>query len=157
MTDETQLKCLLLPLQGTQRLVVPNKLVAEVVLDLQIEKSPDIKPKWMSGTIPWQGRNVPLISYEILCNMGTPAEPSAPQHSRCVVLHALQYRDNTPFFALTIAGVPSFEFLDNSNTTESFEQRVESPFVAKNIYINGLSGIIPNIDAISELLISRGV
>ena len=156
MSDETQLKCLLLPLQGTHRLVVPNTLVAEVLLDLQVEKSTDISPKWMSGTISWQGRDIPLISYETLCNMDTP-DPASLQQGRCVVLHALQYRDNTPFFAVTIAGVPSFEFLDNSNLSESFEQRVESAFVAKNIYINGLFGIIPDIDAISELLVSRGV
>lgn len=156
MADETQLKCLLLPLQGVRRLVVPNALVAEVLIDSQIEKSADIRPKWMSGTISWQGRDIPLISYEALCNIDSP-EPDVLQQGRCVVLHTLQYRDNTPFFAVTIAGVPSFEFIDNSNLSESFEKRVESAFVAKNVYINGLFGIIPDIDAISELLVSRGV
>ena len=151
--ETTQIKCLLLPLANQTKLVIPNNLVAEILFDQTAQQSADIKPSWMIGHISWRGQNLPLLSFEELCNITCGSAPNTTGH--CVVLHSLKHREELPFFAIRISSVPSFEYLDESSLSEAFENRVESPFVEDNVYINGLTSIIPNLDAIADLLATR--
>jgi chemosensory pili system protein ChpC len=92
---------LLVPL-GHARLLVPRTCVAEIIA-YQAPAAAANAPAWYLGTISWNGRNVPLASFEGLCGQPTPA---ASGRSRIVVLHALGERLDAGAHALVSQGFP---------------------------------------------------
>jgi chemosensory pili system protein ChpC len=78
-----ELYSLLVPLAGA-RLIVPRVCVAEVTGVGQLRLLED-DPAWLVGTVSWQGREVPLVSFEALCG-GPP--PELGSRARGVIFHA---------------------------------------------------------------------
>ena len=60
-------------------------------------------PPWYLGVVQWNGRPVPLISFEGLCRHPTPAVSS---RSRLVVMHAIGERVDAGAYALVSQGFP---------------------------------------------------
>ncbi|HEX6260022.1 MAG TPA: chemotaxis protein CheW, partial [Woeseiaceae bacterium] len=60
--ETEELYSLLVPLAG-DRLIVPRACVAEVVRFTKPEQSPGSET-WMLGTVNWNGRALPVISFE---------------------------------------------------------------------------------------------
>jgi chemosensory pili system protein ChpC len=75
---------LLVPLvEGT--LIIPRACVAEVI-GFQAPSELPGAASWCIGTVLWNGRSVPLVSFEGACGMG---DAPASHGTRIVVLHAL--------------------------------------------------------------------
>ena len=92
---------LLIPLADA-RLLVPRACVAEIT-GYQVPAGMVGAPPWYLGLVQWNGRPVPLISFEGLCRQPTPAVSS---RSRMVVLHALGERIDAGAYALVSQGFP---------------------------------------------------
>jgi chemosensory pili system protein ChpC len=60
--DIDELYGLLVPL-ADERLLVPRACVAEVIAWSQPAAMPGA-PAWYSGTVAWNGRTIPVISFE---------------------------------------------------------------------------------------------
>jgi chemosensory pili system protein ChpC len=73
---------MLVPLAGGT-LIIPRTCVAEVI-GFQTPSEVPGAASWYLGTIPWNGRAVPVVSFEEACGMG-----AAAPGSHIVVLHAL--------------------------------------------------------------------
>src|SRR5438132_14000849 len=91
----TEVYSLLVPLIDA-RLIIPRACVAEVI-GFQTPSEMTGAPPWYIGTVPWNGKAVPLVSFEGACG---PMIPPASGRTRIVVLHALGTRVEGGHFAL---------------------------------------------------------
>ena len=92
---------LLIPLADA-RLLVPRACVAEIA-GYQIPATMAGAPPWYLGLVQWNGRAVPLVSFEGLCRQPTPPVSS---RSRLVVMHAIGERVDAGAYALVSQGFP---------------------------------------------------
>src|SRR5262245_28973288 len=96
-----ELYSLLIPL-AQERLIVPRAAVAEVIGYQPLEAMPGAPP-WYLGTVGWNGRNVPVISFEGAC--GQPIPPTGGR-ARIVVLYCLGQKLDAGFFGILTQGFP---------------------------------------------------
>ncbi|MDE2219952.1 MAG: chemotaxis protein CheW [Gammaproteobacteria bacterium] len=92
---------LLVPL-ASGRLLVPRACVAEIA-GYQVPATMLGAPPWYLGLVSWNGRQVPLVSFEGLCGQPIPAVSA---RTRMVVLHALGERLDAGAYALVSQGFP---------------------------------------------------
>src|SRR5438046_7061447 len=102
MTERvTEIYSLLVPLLDA-RLIIPRSCVAEVI-GFQMPSEMTGAPPWYIGTVPWNGKAVPLVSFEGACGQMI---PPASGRTRIVILHALGTRVEGGHFALVSQGFP---------------------------------------------------
>jgi chemosensory pili system protein ChpC len=104
--EHKELYSLLIPLRS-ERLLVPRMCVAEVIAFAGTERRRDAdSPDWLLGTIDWNGRRLPVVSFD----RAEPAEPTQgrkrPSRARIVVFHALTNRLKVGFFGILTQGFP---------------------------------------------------
>ena len=92
---------LLIPLADA-RLLVPRACVAEIA-GYQTPTTMAGAPPWYLGLVQWNGRAVPLVSFEGLCRQPIPPVSS---RSRLVVMHAIGERVDAGAYALVSQGFP---------------------------------------------------
>lgn len=102
MSEHKELYSLLIPLRQ-ERLLVPRMCVAEVVAFSEPER-PEQAPDWLLGTIDWNGRRIPVVSFD------APEEqqvvPRKAARRRIVVLHALTRQLKVAFYGVLTQGFP---------------------------------------------------
>ncbi len=98
---DEELYCLLVPL-ADQRLVIPRSCVAEVI-GYVTPSDPADGPPWYLGIVNWNGRYVPLVSFEGCC--GNKVLP-ASSRARIVILHAVSPQVESGYFAILAQGYP---------------------------------------------------
>src|SRR5262249_13136865 len=102
MTERVnEIYSLLIPLVDG-RLIIPRACVAEVI-GFPSPSETTGAPPWYSGTVPWNGKAVPLVSFEGTCGQMI---PPASGRTRVVILHALGARVEGGNFALVAQGFP---------------------------------------------------
>ena len=84
---DAEVYCLLVPLVD-ERLIIPRSCVAEVISYVAPTEM-DGAPPWYLGVVNWNGRYVPLLSFEGCCGANI---PPASSRSRIVILHAVSPR-----------------------------------------------------------------
>ena len=96
-----ELYSLLVPL-ADDRLIVPRACVAEVVRFAKAEQQEGAH-EWMLGTINWNGRQLPVVSFE-----GTIGKevPVATGRTRVVVFYANTGQLKTGYFGVLTQGFP---------------------------------------------------
>jgi chemosensory pili system protein ChpC len=97
----TELYSLLIPL-ADDRLIVPRATVAEVIAFQEPEQMAGA-PAWYLGTVAWNGRSVPVISFE---GVSGHAIPEANGRTRIVVLYCLGTKLDAGFFGILTQGFP---------------------------------------------------
>ena len=97
----TEIYSLLIPLGGS-RLLVPRACVAEIA-GFQVPTVMPGAPPWYLGLVSWNGRTVPLVSFEGLC--GDPV-PEVSSRSRIVLFHTLGERLEAGIFGIVSQGFP---------------------------------------------------
>ncbi len=92
---------LLVPLDGA-RLLVPRVCIAEVTGFAAPEPVPGSLP-WLLGFFDWNGRRIPLVSFEGVCGRGIPAVGG---RTRVVVFYALGGHLEAGYYGLVTQGFP---------------------------------------------------
>jgi chemosensory pili system protein ChpC len=92
---------LMVPLDK-ERLLVPRGCVAEVI-GYQTPQEMTGAPPWHLGIINWNGRKVPMVSFEGCC--GADVAPPT-QRSRVVVLNAVSEAVDAGYIAILSQGFP---------------------------------------------------
>ena len=101
--DQKELYSLLIPLRN-ERLLVPRMCVAEVIAfaDSERERGEE-SPDWYLGTIDWNGRRLPVVSFDV----GPPDErKSKRSRTRIVVFHAITDALKGGFYGVLTQGFP---------------------------------------------------
>jgi chemosensory pili system protein ChpC len=144
----TELYSLLVPL-AHERLIVPRASVAEVIA-YQAPDEMQGAPPWYLGTIGWNGRNVPVASFEGACGQ---AIPSAGGRTRIVVFYCLGDKLQSGFFGLLTQGFPQLVRVNpdvlKSDSTRTFGER--SPVICQVRMINE-TPLVPDLERLEEML-----
>jgi chemosensory pili system protein ChpC len=142
---------LLVPLEK-ERLLVPRGCVAEVV-GYQTPQEMTGAPPWHMGMIKWNGRSVPLVSFEG-CAGGDVPTPNS--RSRVVVLNALTESLGGGAMAILSQGFPQLvrispEFVKLDATREFPE---DGP-VACQIQLLDETPLVPDLDRLEAMIAAK--
>ncbi len=96
-----ELYSLLVPLDE-DRLIVPRACVAEVVRFSRPEQEAGAEP-WMLGTVNWNGRPLPVVSFEGALGNDVPVPTG---RTRIVVFYASSGRLKVGYFGVLTQGFP---------------------------------------------------
>ncbi len=96
-----ELYSLLIPL-AEERLIVPRACVAEVVRFTKPEKEEGAHD-WMMGTVSWNGRSLPVVSFEGALGK---EKPVATGRTRIVVFYAGTGQLKSGYFGVLTQGFP---------------------------------------------------
>jgi chemosensory pili system protein ChpC len=101
MNAPEELYSLLVPLNG-ERLIVPRACVAEVVRYTEPKREPG-SHDWLLGNFTWNGRSLPVLSFEGTIGKDIPAITG---RTRIVVFVAASGQLNTGFYGMLTQGFP---------------------------------------------------
>ena len=149
MSDETQeLYSLLVPL-AEDRLIVPRACVVEVVRYAE----PDTEAgahKWMMGNVSWNGRELPVASFEGTLGKEVPVSTG---RTRIVVFYATTGQLKTGFFGVLTQGFPQLVRVNKDvlqlDSTEGWPDT--APVLCKVKMINEFP-LIPDLERLENML-----
>ncbi len=147
---DEELYSLLVPLIE-DRLIVPRACVAEVVRYVE----PDAEEgshSWMRGTINWNGRQLPVVSFEGALGKEVPA---ATGRTRIVVFLATTGQLRTGYFGVMTQGFPQLVRVNRDvlklEATDGWPD--DAPVLCRVKMINEYP-LIPNLEKL-ELMLAR--
>lgn len=154
MTAETdELYSLLVPLTE-DRLIVPRACVAEVVRFSAPEQEQGAHA-WMLGTVNWNGRQLPVVSFEGLLGKEVPAVTG---RTRIVVFYAGSGQLKTGFFGVLTQGFPQLVRVNRDvlslHTTEGWPEN--APVLCRVKMINEFP-LIPDLENLEGLLARESI
>lgn len=149
MTDQSQeLYSLLVPL-AEDRLIVPRACVVEVVRFSKPDNEPGAH-SWMLGTVNWNGRDLPVASFEGA--LGKPV-PAVTGRTRIVVFYALTAQLKTGYFGLLTQGFPQLVRVNKDvlqlNATSGWPET--APVLCRVKMINEFP-LIPDLERLENML-----
>ncbi len=139
---------LLVPL-ATERLLIPRSCVAEVI-GFQPPLEMTGAPPWYLGLVGWNGRSVPLVSFEGCCGENI---PPASSRSRIVILHAVSPRVDAGFIALVSQGFPQLVRVSKEIVAvdDSRTFAAHSPVICQISLLNE-SPLVPDLDLLEKMV-----
>ena len=147
-TETDELYSLLVPLTE-DRLIVPRACVAEVVRYSKPYHEEGAH-RWMLGTVNWNGRQLPVVSFEGLLGKEIPV---ATGRTRIVVFYAGSGELKTGFFGVLTQGFPQLVRVNRDvlslHTTEGWPE--EAPVLCRVKMINEFP-LIPNLEKLEAML-----
>jgi len=136
----TEIYSLLVPLVDG-RLIIPRACVAAVLTGA---------PPWYIGTVPWNGKAVPLVSFEGACGQMI---PPASGRTRIVILHCLGTRVEGGNFAVVSQGFPQLVRVSNDvvrpDNSRVFPDR--APVICQVRMINE-TPLVPDLERLEEMI-----
>jgi chemosensory pili system protein ChpC len=150
-SQPNELYSLLIPLDG-ERLLVPRVCVAEVITFSQPERASDSEdfPDWFLGRVEWNGRRVPVISFEGISGAET---ESRAGRTRIVVFHALGDELKIGYFGLITQGFPQLVRVNGDVLALDTEQPwpEEQPVLCRTRMINEYP-LIPDMERLETMI-----
>ncbi|MDX1508246.1 MAG: chemotaxis protein CheW [Woeseiaceae bacterium] len=152
-TEAEELYSLLVPL-ADDRLIVPRASVAEVVRFTKPETEEGAH-SWMLGTVSWNGRQLPVVSFE-----GTVGKeiPAATGRTRIVVFVASTGQLKTGFFGVLTQGFPQLVRVNRDvlklEETEGWAEG--APVLCRVKMINEFP-LIPDLEKLELMLAQESV
>ena len=146
--NEQELYSLLIPLADA-RLIVPRACIAEVVGFSAVEES-ETTPAWYLGVVGWNGRELPVISFEGACGQPLP-EPG--KRTRIVVFYAVGGNLSGGYFGMLTQGFPQLVRVSPGVLeagTEEFSEN--SPILAQPRMVNEYP-LIPDLERLESMII----
>ncbi|MEO8223251.1 MAG: chemotaxis protein CheW [Gammaproteobacteria bacterium] len=143
-----ELYSLLVPL-NQERLILPRSCVAEVVRYAPVPADA-AAPPWFRGYVAWNGRQVPVISFEELAGL-TPVEPGG--RTRVAIVTAIGGRLATGFFGILTEGFPQLVRVNRDVLQPAARQAwpENGPVICQIRMINEYP-LIPDLEVIEALI-----
>jgi chemosensory pili system protein ChpC len=144
----SEVYCLLLPLAAS-RLLLPRACVAEVVSYQLPTQLPGVPP-WLLGTVRWSDAQLPLVSFEGVCQQ---VQPPASSRTRIVVMHTLGDRLNSANYGLLVQGFPQLLRVsaDMLVPDAAFSPDERVPVLSRARMLKD-SPLIPDLDLLEHML-----
>ena len=153
MSEADELYSLLVPL-AEDRLIVPRACVAEVVRFSEPEK-PEGAHKWMLGTVSWNGRELPVVSFEGTLGKDVPV---ATGRTRIVVFYASTGQLKTGYFGVITQGFPQLVRVNKDvlklEAKEGWPE--DAPVLCKVRMINEFP-MIPHLEKLEAMLARESI
>ena len=139
---------LLIPLvEG--RLIIPRACVAEVI-GFHAPSEMTGAPPWYIGVVTWNGRQVPLISFEGACGQNI---PPASGRTRIVVFHCIGARLEGGYFGIVSQGFPQLVRVSSDVVRPDNSRAVEerAPIVCYVRMVNE-TPLVPDLERLEEMI-----
>jgi chemosensory pili system protein ChpC len=146
-TNIEELYSLLVPL-ANERLLVPRACVAEVVTWQEPEEMANA-PLWYLGTTRWNGRSIPVVSFEALC--GEPI-PAAGGRTRIVVFVAISGKLESGYFGLMSQGFPQLVRVSPDIVKPDPARPAERMPALCQVHMVNESPFIPDFERIEQMI-----
>ena len=147
-SDTEELYSLLIPL-AEDRLIVPRACVAEVVRFTAPEQEAGAHA-WMMGSVNWNGRPLPVVSYEGALGKDVPVTTG---RTRIVVFYANTGQLKTGHFGILTQGFPQLVRVNEDvlqlHTTEGWPN--DAPVLCRVKMINEFP-LIPDLEKLEAML-----
>ena len=131
------------------RLVVPRACVAEVTAMQGLQDMPGAPP-WYLGLMPWNGRSIPVVSFEGACGRHM---PSAGGRTRVVVFTCLSQKLPAGHFGVATQGFPQLVQVSESvikpEQSSVFADR--APVLCQVRMVNEVP-LIPDLERLEEMI-----
>ncbi len=152
-TEAEELYSLLVPLSD-DRLIVPRACVAEVVRFSNAEKVEGAH-EWMLGTVNWNGRPLPVISFEGALGKEVPVTTG---RSRVVVFYANTGQLKTGHFGILTQGFPQLVRVNRDVLKLESKEGwpAEAPVLCRVRMINEFP-LIPNLEQVEAMLATESL
>jgi chemosensory pili system protein ChpC len=151
--ENDELYSLLVPL-SEDRLIVPRACVAEVVRYSQPDHE-EGSHAWMLGTVNWNGRQLPVMSFEGALGKEVPATTG---RTRIVVFYASTGHLKTGFFGVLTQGFPQLVRVNRDvldlHTTEGWPD--DAPVLCRVKMINEFP-LIPDLEKLEAMLARESI
>lgn len=151
--ESEELYSLLVPL-ADDRLIVPRACVAEVVRFSKPQQEEGAHD-WMLGTVNWNGRELPVVSFEGALGKDV---PPATGRTRIVVFYASSGQLKTGYFGLLTQGFP--QLVRVNRDVLKFESRdgwpEDAPVLCRVKMINEYP-LIPDLQQLEALLARESI
>jgi chemosensory pili system protein ChpC len=148
-----ELYSLLVPL-AEDRLIVPRACVVEVVRFSRPSHEPGAH-SWMLGTVDWNGRQLPVVSFEGVLGKEVPAMTG---RSRVVVFYASTGQLKTGYFGVLTQGFPQLVRVNRDvldlHTTDGWPD--DAPVHCRVKMINEFP-LIPDLEKLEAMLARESV
>jgi chemosensory pili system protein ChpC len=144
--DIEALYSLLVPLEQ-MRLIVPRDCVAEVVgWDAVRHRREGPQPSWLAGELRWDGREIPVLSFERLCGLET---EWPRQRARVVVIRCLGKRLKAGYFGVLTRGFPQIVRVTQSALVPNAQSTwpAQAPVLCE-LQMVGQSPVIPDLEQV---------
>jgi len=152
-TASDELYSLLVPL-AEDRLIVPRACVVEVVRFSKPEHEEGAHD-WMLGTVNWNGRDLPVVSFEGALGREVPA---ATGRTRIVVFYGSTGALKTGYYGILTQGFPQLVRVNKDvlklHTTEGWPE--EAPVLCRVKMINEFP-LIPDLDKLEAMLARESI
>jgi chemosensory pili system protein ChpC len=146
--ETEELYSLLIPL-AEDRLIVPRACVAEVVRFTAPEKEAGAHD-WMMGVVTWNGRQLPVVSFEGALGK---EKPAATGRTRIVVFYSSTGQLKSGYFGVLTQGFPQLVRLNEDvlqlHTTDGWPQ--DAPVLCRVKMINEFP-LIPDLEKLEAML-----
>jgi chemosensory pili system protein ChpC len=154
MSDESEeLYSLLVPL-ADDRLIVPRACVAEVVRFGKADVTQGSQP-WMMGSVNWNGRALPVVSFEGMMGKEVPAPTG---RTRIVVFYSASGKVRGGFFGVLTQGFPQLVRVNRQvlrlDSTDGWPE--SAPVLCKVKMINEFP-LIPDLEKIESMIIEESL
>ncbi len=131
------------------RLIIPRACIAEVV-GFQTPSEMTGAPPWYIGTISWNGRHIPLVSFEGACGQSI---PPASGRSRVVIFHSIGTRLEAGYFGVVSQGFPQLVRVSSDvvrpDNSRAFSER--SPIVCQVRMVNETPWV-PDLERLEDMI-----
>ena len=152
-TEAEELYSLLVPL-AEDRLIVPRACVVEVVRFSKPDHEAGAHT-WMLGTVNWNGRELPVVSFEGVLGKQVPATTG---RTRIVVFYASTGQLKTGFFGVLTQGFPQLVRVNKEvlklHTTEGWP--TDAPVLCRVKMINEFP-LIPDLEKLEAMLARESI
>lgn len=145
----TELYSLLIPLHQS-RLIVPRTCVAEVV-GYSTPVPPDDAPPWYVGLLPWNGRQLPVLSFEAAAGHALPEQGG---RTRVVVFHATAGQLQPPFFGVLTQGFPQLVRVNAEVLSADPERFPDDGPVICRVRMANEAPLVPDLERLERMLLS---
>lgn len=139
---------LLIPL-AEGRLILPRACIAEVV-SYQVPSEMPGAPPWYLGTITWNGRLAPLVSFEGACGQNIPAVVG---RTRIVIVHCMGEQVEGGVFGVVSQGFPQLVRVSSDvvrpDNSRVFPER--APVICQVRMVNEVP-LVPDIERLEEMI-----
>jgi len=149
MSEQKELYSLLIPLRQ-ERLLVPRMCVAEVIAFAEPERT-EQAPDWLLGTIDWNGRRIPVVSFDAPGE--EPVVPRKAARRRIVVFHALTRQLKVAFYGVLTQGFPQLVRInpDVVSADADSELPANQPVLCRVRMIHEFP-LIPDVERLESML-----
>lgn len=139
---------LFIPIEG-ELLLLPDVAVVESSgIDLVRVRADG--PAWLLGVLPWQEREIPVVSFEGLCGLPVPART---RRTRVAIVNSPGRFLDTGLFALVIQGHPQLIALTEAAVQPAALRDTDAAqFLLARVNVGNRQAVIPDLEAIETLV-----